>query len=163
VEDQYDTQLNMVKTIEQILGIKPMNQEDEAAEPMYAAFTDHPNYAPYDAQPNQIPLTLGAPGYPSTLTAPAADATQAERKAFRPQGVVPADMRSVYEAWQAWLGRQRAQGKFDGPDRMNPSQLNRYDWYSAHDWSVTYPGDPKIYEPNQVPGRNLPAAFIGND
>ena len=28
VDDQYYTQLNMVKTIEQILGIKPMNQED---------------------------------------------------------------------------------------------------------------------------------------
>jgi YVTN family beta-propeller protein len=163
VDDEYYTQLNMVKTIEQILAIKPMNQEDAAAEPMYAAFTDHPNFAPYGLQPNQIPLTLGAPGYPSTLTSAAAGATPAERKAFRPQGVVPADVRSVYEAWETWLGRQGAAGKFDGPDRVNPSQLNRYDWYSAHDWSVAYPGDPKIYTPNQVPGRNLPAAFIGDD
>ena len=46
---------------------------------------------------------------------------------------------------------------------MNPRQLNRFDWYSAHDWRVAYPGDPKIYEPNQVPGRNLPAAYLGDD
>ena len=58
----------MVKTIEQILGIKPMNQEDLAAEPMYGAFTRHPNFAPYNVLPNQIPLTLGAPGDQSTLT-----------------------------------------------------------------------------------------------
>jgi hypothetical protein len=33
--------------------------------------------------------------------------------------------------------------------------------YSAHDWTTAYPGDPKIYLPDEVPGRNLPAAFIG--
>ena len=41
VDDNYYTQLNMVKTIEQILGIHPMNQEDLGAEPMYSAFTQH--------------------------------------------------------------------------------------------------------------------------
>ena len=34
VDNTYYTQLNVVKTIEQILGIAPMNQEDRAAEPM---------------------------------------------------------------------------------------------------------------------------------
>jgi hypothetical protein len=28
---------------------------------------------------------------------------------------------------------------------------------------VAYPGDPQIYLPNQVPGRNLPAAYLGGD
>jgi YVTN family beta-propeller protein len=162
VDDQYYTQLNMVKTIEQILGIKPMNQEDEAAEPMYAAFTDHPDFTPYDAQPNQIPLTLGAPGYASTATTPATVASAAQRKAFRPEGVVPAGMRGVYNTWQTWLDREGEKGLFNGPDHVDPAQLNRFDWYSAHNWQVAYPGDPKIYLPNQVPGRNLPAAFIGN-
>ena len=163
VNDGYYTQLNMVKTIEQILGIHPMNQEDLAAEPMYDAFTEHPNYAPYTMQQNQIPLTLGAPGYSATLTSPAADSTPAERKAFRPKGLVPADMESVYKAWEAWNAQQGREGHFDGPDKVNPQQLNRFDWYEAHDWRLAYPGDPKIYTPNQVPGRNLPAAFIGDD
>ena len=79
-----------------------MNQEDEAAEPMYGAFTDRPDFAPYNVQPEQIPLKLGAPGDPSTFGTPAANATAAQRKAFKPQGEVPANMRSVYEAWQAW-------------------------------------------------------------
>jgi YVTN family beta-propeller protein len=163
VNDQYYTQLNMVKTIEQILGIKAMNQEDLAAEPMYSAFTARPDFRPYDVQPNQIPLTLGAPGYPSTLTSAPKNATPAERADFRKQGIVPANMRSVYGAWKAWIRQQNALGHFAHQDMVNSEQLNRFDWYSAHNWSVAYPGDPKIYAPNQVPGRHLPAAFIGGD
>ena len=163
VDDQYYTQLNMVKTIEQILGVPPMNQEDLAAEPMYGAFTQRPNFAPFNLQPNKIPLNLGAPGGPTTLTSPSVSATAAERKAFAAQGVVPADMRSVYDAWMAWSRQQVAEHHFDGPDRVNPEQMNRFDWYSAHDWRIAYPGDPKIYTPGQVPGRNLPAAFLGDN
>ena len=163
VNDAYYTQLNMVKTVEQILGIRPMNQEDAAAEPMYSAFHAHPDLAPYDLQPNQIPLTLGAPGYPSTLTSVASDATTAARKDFHPQGLVPADMHSVYDAWMAWQRQQAADnGSMSRADREKPALLNRFDWYSAHNWTVAYPGDPKIYTPNHVPGRNLPAAFIGD-
>ena len=43
MNDTYYTQINMVKTIEQILGIAPMNQEDRAAEPMTDAFTSQPD------------------------------------------------------------------------------------------------------------------------
>ncbi len=159
VDDQYYSQLNMVKTVEQILGIHPMNQEDGAAQPMYAAFTAKPDFAPFDLRPNQIPLTLGAPGYPSTLTAPAANARKAS---VRPEGAVPANMRGVYDAWVAWEKQQAARGSFSRADAVNPAQLNRFDWYSAHDWQVAYPGDAKIYLPAQVPGWRLPAAFIGD-
>jgi hypothetical protein len=159
VDDSYYTQLNMVKTIEQILGIRPMNQEDQAAEPMYGAFTQHPNNTPYNLQPNIIPLNLGAPGGPTSVSASAA----AERPAARSQVAVPANMRSVYNAWQAWSEQQAAQHHFDGPDRINPELLNRFDWYAAHNWRIAYPGDPKIYLPNQVPGRNLPAAYLGDN
>jgi YVTN family beta-propeller protein len=164
VHDSYYTQLDMVKTVEQILGIPPMNQEDSAAEPMYDAFTQHPNDEPYTVRPNEIPLNLGAPGGPTSLSSPAANATTAERNAFRPQGLVPADMRSVYDAWMAWQKQQAADnGSMSRADREKPALLNRFDWYSAHNWQVAYPGDPKIYQPDQVPGRNLPAAFLGND
>jgi len=141
-----------------------MNQEDAAAEPMYGAFKQHPNYAPYTFQPNQIPLNLGAPDGPKALTSPPADLTKAERQEFRPQGVVPADMRPVYDAWMAWQKQQAADnGSMSRADREKPVLLNRFDWYSAHNWQVAYPGDPKIYLPDQVPGRNLPAAFLGDD
>ena len=162
VNDQYYTQVNMVKTIEQILNIKPMNQQDLAAEPMYGAFTQKPDYTPYDVQPNQIPLTLGAPGYPSTLTAPPSGTTAAERANFSPQGEVPASMRTIYAAWMKWSKAQPWNGPMARADAENPAMLNRFDWYSAHNWKVAYPGDGKIELPDQVPGRSLPAAFLGN-
>ncbi|HEY1706542.1 MAG TPA: bifunctional YncE family protein/alkaline phosphatase family protein [Trebonia sp.] len=59
VNNTYYSQINVVKTIEQILGAKPMNQEDEAAVPMYDAFTNTPDDAPYNAVANQTPLTQG--------------------------------------------------------------------------------------------------------
>jgi hypothetical protein len=41
----YHSQLNMVRTIEQILGLPPMNQQDMTAEPMYDAFTNKPDFS----------------------------------------------------------------------------------------------------------------------
>ena len=43
----------MVRTVEQILGIQPMNQEDYAAEPMYGAFTETPNFEPLPPLPTK--------------------------------------------------------------------------------------------------------------
>jgi hypothetical protein len=163
VVDHYDSQINAVKTIEQILGIKPMNQEDLGASPIYDAFTAKPNFAPYTTAAERIPLTLGAPGFPSTLSGSTAHLTGAERKNLAPQGIVPAAMRKVYNAWVAWSKKQPFNGPMARVDAEKPALLNRVDWYSAHDWKVAYPGDPKIYPPNEVPGRNLPAAFLGNN
>jgi YVTN family beta-propeller protein len=155
VDDEYETQLNMVRTVEQILGIKPMNQEDYAAEPMYGAFTEKPDFEPYTAAPNQIPLTLGVEGFPSTTAA----STTTDGL---DQGAVPASMQSVHDAWMSWKRQQRFLGKDGGPDSANPGLLNRFDWYSAHDWKLAYPGDPKIYLPDEVPGGKLPAALLGD-
>src|SRR5262249_35064071 len=47
---------NMVRTIEDILGLPPMNQFDAAAFPMAMSFSNEPNTAPFDALPNTIPL-----------------------------------------------------------------------------------------------------------
>jgi YVTN family beta-propeller protein len=139
VNDSYYSQINVVRTAEQILGIKPMNQEDKAAQPMYDAFTSHPDFAPYDVLPNQIPLTMGATGFSASA-----------RK-------VPLAEHSVYKAWVAWSKHQRFDGSTAIEDFAKPAQLNRLDWYSAHNWQVAYPGDARIYAPDQVPGRNLPA------
>jgi YVTN family beta-propeller protein len=166
VDDQYYSQINMVKTIEQILGIKAMNQEDYAAEPMYSAFSNRPNFAPYNLMQNIIPLNLGAPGGPTTFTPSTAQTASvrgaAPKATVSTEGAVPSAMRHVYDAWKAWLAAQGRRGHFNGPDRINVEQLNHYDWYSAHDWSTAYPGEAKIYLPGRVPGHRLPAAFIGN-
>jgi YVTN family beta-propeller protein len=49
-------QTSLVRTIELILGLPPMNQIDASATPMMSCFTDRPEPAPYDVVPNEIPL-----------------------------------------------------------------------------------------------------------
>jgi YVTN family beta-propeller protein len=49
-------QTSMVRTIELILGLPPMNQFDLSATPMASCFTDRPNLAPYTVAKNRIPL-----------------------------------------------------------------------------------------------------------
>ena len=131
VNDTYATQLNLVKTIEQILGLAPMNQMDRAAEPMFTAFTSKPDFRPYTAVPNKIPLTLGT-------------------KSSAPK--VPAALQGTYQQWVAWSADQHFGGSAPAPDVANPAQLNRLDWYTSHGWTTPYPGDPAILAPDQVPG-----------
>jgi hypothetical protein len=49
-------QPSMVRTIEQILGLPPMNIQDAIATPMVDCFNDTPDYTPYESVKNQIPL-----------------------------------------------------------------------------------------------------------
>ena len=49
-------QVSMVRTMEQILGLPPMNIMDATAMPMFDCFTDKPDYTPYTSVPNEIPL-----------------------------------------------------------------------------------------------------------
>lgn len=55
VSTQYST-LSILRTIEQILRLPPMNQFDAAAAPMSDCFTDQPDLTPFTALPNNIPL-----------------------------------------------------------------------------------------------------------
>ncbi len=49
-------QPSMVRTIEQILGIPPMNIMDATAMPMFDCFVEQADHTPYKALDNQIPL-----------------------------------------------------------------------------------------------------------
>src|SRR5262249_5949267 len=49
-------QTGMVKTIELILGLPPMNQLDLSATPLRNCFQDQPDLTPYTCRPNQIPI-----------------------------------------------------------------------------------------------------------
>lgn len=50
VSDLYD-QLSLLRTIEMILGIDPLNMNDGMAAPMFSLFTDSPDEAPYRTPP----------------------------------------------------------------------------------------------------------------
>jgi sugar lactone lactonase YvrE len=56
VDHGFYTQLGMVKTIELILGLPPMNQMDLAAPALRGCFQDRPDLLPFTARPNQIQL-----------------------------------------------------------------------------------------------------------
>ena len=49
-------QVSMLRTIEQILGIPPMNISDATAMPMFDCFSYTPDFSIYKPLPNQIPL-----------------------------------------------------------------------------------------------------------
>jgi hypothetical protein len=55
VSTQYNT-TSLLRTMELILGLPPMNQLDATATPMFDCFTDTPDFTPYTALPNNIPL-----------------------------------------------------------------------------------------------------------
>jgi YVTN family beta-propeller protein len=155
VDDHYYSQITMIRTIEQILGIHPMNQKDTAATPMTTAFTSKPNYKPFTALPNRTSLTLGL----STPPACGADtpAPQDPTAAAAPKATVPAAEQGVAKQWDTWKSQQRLTGTNAVPDFAPPAQMNHYTWYQSHDWSKPYPGESKIFTPDAVPGSYIPS------
>ena len=149
--DTYYSQLNVVKTIEQILDIAPMNQEDRAAEPIRDAFTNTANLTPYTTLPNQIPLTYGLT--PPTTTPAAATPALVQQ--------VPAAEETIAALWQGWSAHQTFGGAKPEADAANPAMLNRLDWYTATNWTKPYPGDTAILSPYEVPGWDRPAMDLG--
>ncbi|HZX08422.1 alkaline phosphatase family protein, partial [Kribbella sp.] len=156
VDSRYYTQITMIRTIEQILGMKPMNQKDTAATPMFGAFKNKPDFTPFTAVPNRTSLTAGIKTLPSCgADVPAA---QSPTAAPAPKATVPAGQQAMAATWEAWKAQQRTTGPNAKADFANPAQMNHFDWYEAHDWSTPYPGETKIVAPNDVPGAVIPAA-----
>jgi YVTN family beta-propeller protein len=163
VNDQYYSQIMMVRTIEQILGVHPMNQLDSAATPMYGAFTSKPNYTPFNAVPNQTSLTLGVSPAPSCgANVPSGQTSASVANANTAATAVPAAEQSVAAQWKAWAAQQHLVGANAVPDYANPEQMNRYTYYQTTGWLKPYPGDKTIYAPNDVPGAFIPSADADN-
>ncbi|MEV5385288.1 alkaline phosphatase family protein [Streptomyces sp. NPDC052721] len=156
VDSHYYSQITMIRTIEQILGIHPMNQKDSAATPMRGAFTRHPDHTPFTALPNRTSLTDGVKTPPSC--GPDTPAAQDPKAAAVPSAKVPADKKSLAAAWDVWKSKQHLTGPHAVPDYANPAQMNHLTWYQTHNWTRPYPGEKKIYAPNDVPGAYLPSA-----
>ncbi len=139
----YYTQVNMTRTIEQILGLPPMNQFDLVASPMITDFTNNPpteNFQPWTHVPNQVPLDQG-------VAASAADNTGSPAvKALR----------------KAWL-QKKAQvfaGKLTKPDSEDPDTVNHLNWYLSTGFTRPYPGEKTVRPPSQF---NNPAPSKADD
>ncbi|MGX9890006.1 phosphoesterase [Streptomyces sp. NPDC002276] len=150
VDAHYYSQITMVRTIEQILGIHPMNQLDSAATPMYGAFTSKPDNTPFTAVPNRTSLTLGVSPQPSCGSDTPAGLAPTST-------AIPPAEKTLAAEWKTWASHQRLTGPHAVPDYANPTQMNRYTWYQTHNWTKPYPGDSKIYAPDDVPGAYLPS------
>jgi YVTN family beta-propeller protein len=167
VNSEYFSQINVVRTIEQILGAQPMNQMDRAAVPMFTAFTNKPDFTPFETLPNNIPLTQGVTGL---LQLPPPDApSNAAPAATTIDGpaaaAVPADKQALADAWEDWkvnVAGPASSGDNGAPDKVNQAQLGRYNWYTATGWTKPFPGDDAIYAPDEVPGRNIPGNLSGD-
>jgi DNA-binding beta-propeller fold protein YncE len=55
ITTQYN-QVSLIRTLELILGLPPMNQIDAIATPMFDCFTSSPDLTPFTAVPNNVPL-----------------------------------------------------------------------------------------------------------
>ncbi|MBO0875543.1 MAG: phosphoesterase [Pseudonocardia sp.] len=161
VNSDYYTQVNVDKTIEQILGAQPMNQMDRAAVPMYDAFTNTPDLARYTALPNEVPLTQGVTNLiPLSPAANDSTATAARERATAGPAAppVPAAQQAMATAWNHWYATQvtpKLTGPNATPDATDPGRLNRYEWYTATNWTKPYPGEPKILAPDQIPAQEI--------
>ena len=128
VESHYYSQVNLTRTVEQILGLTPMNQNDLVASPMRTLFLDNPpeeNFKPWTHVANLIPLDQGVPAQ----THIAQDASPAV-KALR----------------ASWL-KKKAEifaGKYHQPDSEDSDTVNHYDWYEATGFTRPYPGEKKV-------------------
>jgi YVTN family beta-propeller protein len=130
----YYTQVNMTRTIEQILGLSPMNQFDLVASPMLTDFTNTPNFAPWTHVANLVPLNQGV----DDSRAPASE---------------------LEKAWSAKKAEMFA-GKMNKPDAEDEDTLNHLIWYEATHFKRPYPGETKVRPPSDFNDR--PAIQIGN-
>ena len=109
VDSTFYTQANMIRSIEMMLGLDPMNRFDLVAYPMAACFTNNLNMVPYKAVPNNVPLDERNPSG---------------------KAMTPAD--------RYWLAKTLSLD-WSGLDAPDPYWLNRINWYSLFKGSRPYP------------------------
>jgi YVTN family beta-propeller protein len=101
VNHTFYTQPSMIRTIEQILGLPPMNIQDAIAPPMTDCFGIEPDKTPFHALPNKIPIDEMNPPLLSLKG------------------------KDLYYAKKSMLP------EFDGVDSGNDDLLNRILWFAA--------------------------------
>jgi hypothetical protein len=112
VDSSFYTTTHLIRSIELMLGLDPMNRFDALAEPMTACFSDHLDLSPYRSVPNNVPLD--------------------ERQ--KP----PAKMTAADRYWEEKT-ESLDWSHIDGPDFY---WLNRIVWHSLFDGRREYPARP---------------------
>jgi hypothetical protein len=102
VDHEFGTTLSMLRSIEMMLGIRPMNRFDALTPPLTACFMETPDLTPYTVVPNRTPL--------DKMNAPLTALKGEEREWTR---------RSLALDWS-------------GPDRADEHELNAILWHTLH-------------------------------
>ena len=109
VDSTHYNQTSMLRTMELILGLQPMNQLDMAANPMFDCFQNTPDLTPFTVKPNQIPL----------------DELNPPVKATR--------------GLQRRLAQRSMEMPLDDIDRADEGLFNRVIWHSVKGYDTPYP------------------------
>jgi DNA-binding beta-propeller fold protein YncE len=105
VNTQYNT-TSLLRTIELILGLPPMNQMDATATPMFDCFTNTPDFTPYDAVANNIPLdTMNPPPKQISDATLRQDAVVSAKLPLQKEDQCPEDLFN-HILWRAAKGSQ---------------------------------------------------------
>lgn len=138
VDHTYYNQMNLTRTIEQILGLQPVTLFDLVAAPMTTLFTGTPDAAPFNHLPANIPL--------DTLNA----------------GPRSSSDHSLPALWSA-ASADMFRGKFGLADAVDPDVLNHIDWYAATNFTRPYPGESRVRAPGEFAQQILNPAPNGGD
>jgi YVTN family beta-propeller protein len=102
-------QTGMVKTIELILGLSPMNQLDLSATPLRNCFQAEPDLRPYAVVPNKVPL----------------DEMNPSLRGLRGKAL--------------YWARKSLELKFEKEDEADEDTLNRILWHATRGYDTPYP------------------------
>jgi Phosphoesterase family len=103
-------QPGLLRTMELMLGLPPMNQMDASATPMFDCFTSQPDFTPFDSVTNNVPLDQMNPA-PVTIKDPV----------------------------QRHFAKVSARLPLDKPDECPDALLNRILWNAQKGSKVPYP------------------------
>jgi len=109
VSDNYN-QTSLLRTIELILGLPPMNQMDATGVPMTACFMGEPDFTPFTAVPNSVPLDQMNP-----------------------------DTQAIQDPLQRHFAVASAKLPLSEPDRCPEDLLNRIIWHAQKGARAPYP------------------------
>jgi YVTN family beta-propeller protein len=109
VHTEYN-QTSLLRTMELMLGLPPMNQFDATATPMSDCFTGEPDLTPYVAVPNQIPLDQMNP-----------------------------ELKAIHDPVQKKFAVASARLPLDDADECPEDLFNRILWHAQKGSSTNYP------------------------
>jgi YVTN family beta-propeller protein len=109
ISTQYN-HTSMMRTMELILGLPPMNQLDATATPMFDCFTNQANMTPFEAVPNKVPLDRMNP-----------------------------DPKKISDALLRKHAYASAKLPLEKPDQCSEDVLNRIIWHAMKGSQTPYP------------------------